>query len=217
MKTGIIFDMDGTLWDSTEQIAQAWSAISVPKLGKEVTREELYRVMGMPMDKLARELFPQHDLDEVLSIAEECYEAENEYLCRHGANLYPRVIETIGILARQFPLYIVSNCQCGYIEVFLEYYHLETYFKDHACFGDNGRQKSENIALIIERNQLERGIYVGDIQADYEAALAGGAEFIHAAYGFGNIQAQVPKVDAFFELPGLLQQMCAGAPKKANP
>ena len=58
MKTGIIFDMDGTLWNSAEQVAQAWSGITVPKLGKAVTEEDLYRVMGMPMDMLARVLFP---------------------------------------------------------------------------------------------------------------------------------------------------------------
>ena len=65
--------------------------------------------------------------------------------------------------------------------------------------------KGENIALIIERNHLERGIYVGDIQADYEAAVAAGADFIHAAYGFGKVEADVPKLQAFRELPQLLK------------
>ena len=75
------------------------------------------------------------------------------------------------------------------------------------CFGDNEKYKGDNIALIIERNRLERGIYVGDIQADYDAALAGGAEFIHAAYGFGSIRKQVPRINAFKELPDLLDKL----------
>lgn len=207
MKTGIIFDMDGTLWDSASQVAAAWSIITVPKLGKQVTKEDMYRTMGMPMDELAKAIFPEHELSELLPVLEEGYQLENDYLSKHGAVLYPDLIETIRILSGSYPLYIVSNCQEGYIEAFLSYYGLEGYFEDFICFGANQKPKGENIALIIKRNQLDRGIYVGDIQADYEAALAGGAEFIHAAYGFGTVDAPVPKLRAFSELPKLLQDI----------
>lgn len=207
MKTGIIFDMDGTIWDSTRQVADAWSEVTVQKLGEPVTQEAMYRYMGMPMDELVQALFPGHALEELLPIMEECGGRENIYLRSHGAKLYPDLEATIRKLAQDYPLYIVSNCQAGYIESFLSYYHMEAYFADHVCFGDNGKQKGENIALIIERNALERGIYVGDIQADYEAALAGGAEFVYAAYGFGDVQAPVPRIHAFSELPQVLAQI----------
>lgn len=207
MKTGIIFDMDGTLWDSAREVAEAWSQITVPRLGKQITKEDLYRTMGMPMDELAKAIFPDHELSELLPVLEESYQMENDYLRRHGASLYPDLIETLGLLAKIYPLYIVSNCQEGYIEAFLNYYHLERYFQDFICYGTNNLPKADNIARIIARNHLERGIYVGDIQADYEAALAGGAEFIHAAYGFGSIQADVPKIRSFRELPALLKEM----------
>lgn len=199
--------MDGTLWDSASQVAAAWSIITVPKLGKQVTKEDMYRTMGMPMDELAKAIFPEHELSELLPVLEEGYQLENDYLSKHGAVLYPDLIETIRILSGSYPLYIVSNCQEGYIEAFLSYYGLESYFEDFICFGANQKPKGENIALIIKRNQLDRGIYVGDIQADYEAALAGGAEFIHAAYGFGTVDAPVPKLRAFSELPKLLQDI----------
>lgn len=204
MKTGIIFDMDGTLWDSASQVAAAWSQITVPKLGKQVTAEDMYRTMGMPMDKLAAAIFPGYELSKLLPILEESYSVENDYLARHGAVLYPGLVETVQELSEKYPLYIVSNCQEGYIEAFLGYYEIGRYFEDYICYGTNNRPKGENIALIIERNRLDRGIYVGDIQADYEAAVAGGAEFIHAAYGFGTVDADVPKLHAFRDLPKLL-------------
>ncbi len=207
MKTGIIFDMDGTLWDSAKQVAQAWSSVTVEKLGKAVTTQDMYRVMGMPMDKLALTLFPGHELSELMPVMEESGRVENEYLKEHGASLYPDLTDTLNILAQSYPLYIVSNCQAGYIEAFLSHYHLETYFQDFICFGTNGLQKGENIALMIKRNKLDHAFYVGDIQADYEAALAGGADFIHAAYGFGTIDAKVPTIQTFAQLPGLLQTL----------
>ncbi len=207
MKTGIIFDMDGTLWDSASQVAEAWSRVTVPKIGKQVTAQDMYRTMGMPMDELAKAIFPGYDPEKLLPILEEGYREENDYLAAHGAELYPDLISTIQMLSKMYPLYIVSNCQEGYIEAFLSYYQLEPYFQDYICFGANNRPKGENIALIIERNQLDQGIYVGDIQADYEAAVAGGALFIHAAYGFGTVHADVPKLNAFRELPQLLKSV----------
>lgn len=205
MKIGIIFDMDGTLWNSARQVADAWSTVTVPKLGKQVTEEDMYRVMGMPMDKLALALFPDYELSKLLPILEESGKVENEYLAEHGAQLYPDLIKTLKILAKEYPLYIASNCQTGYIEAFLAHYRLEEFFEDYICFGTNGKQKGENIALIMEKNRLDKGIYVGDIQADYEAAVTGGADFIHAAYGFGTIHEKVPKIHAFSELPQLLK------------
>ena len=207
MKTGIIFDMDGTLWDSSLQVAQAWSSVTLPKLGREVTQEDMYRTMGMPMDELVKAIFPDYELSDLLPVMEESGKVENEYLAKHGAVLYRQLIETVQELSLKYPLYIVSNCQEGYIEAFLAYYRLETYFEDYLCFGENGRPKSENIALIIKRNQIDRGIYVGDIQADYEAAVKGGAQFIHAAYGFGTVTARVPELEAFCELPRVLAEI----------
>lgn len=209
MKTGIIFDMDGTLWDSAYEVAKAWSTVTVPKLGKPVTREDMYRTMGMPMDRLVKAIFPEYELDVLLPVMEESVKVENEYLMQHGAKLYPHVADTVKTLSKQYSLSIVSNCQQGYIEAFLTYYHLEAYFEDYACFGDNGRPKSDNIALVMERNSIDTGIYVGDIQADYEAAVAAGAQFIHAAYGFGTIRESVPAVHTFRELLDLIDSLLA--------
>ncbi len=208
-KTGIIFDMDGTLWDSSRQVADAWSTVTVPRLGQAVTQEDMYRTMGMPMDELAKAIFPEHELSELLPVMEESCRVENEYLAEHGAELYPGLIETIRQLSADYPLYIASNCQTGYIEAFLSYYQIGQYFEDHICFGTNGRPKGENIALLIARNSITRGIYVGDIQADYDAAVQGGAEFIHAAYGFGTVREPVPRLHAFSQLPQLLRSRFA--------
>lgn len=211
MKTGIIFDMDGTLWDSAKEVADSWNKVVVSKGMPGLTSADLERVMGLPMNLLARALFPQLEPQESYDLMDECVVEENAYLRRHGATIYPDLIETLQQLAEEYPLYIVSNCQSGYIEAFLEYYGLEDVFEDIQCYGYNQKPKGENIRILAQRNCLDRTVYVGDIQGDYEATMQAGGIFVHAAYGFGtlsdDIRKKVPAIHSFCELPAVLDEI----------
>ncbi len=209
MKTGLIFDMDGTLWDSSDQVAAAWTE-KLRELGYGdivITPEAMTRVMGLTMDKLADILFEKMPREERMPALDSCGEYENEYLRKHGAVLYPELEATLKRLKEKYPLYIVSNCQSGYIEAFLEHYGFGRYFEDIECYGNNLKNKGDNIALIAQRNGLEKAYYIGDIQGDYDSATQAGADFIHAAYGFGTINAAVPRLERFSDLPELLEKL----------
>lgn len=203
MKRGIIFDMDGTLWDSAENVARSWSD-AVEKSGllqKKITTEDIKGVMGKTMDVIANVLFPELQKQQRDDLLELCCEAENAYLRENGGILYDGVEKTLAVLKeRGYHLYIVSNCQKGYIEAFLDYYHLWDYIDDLECYGNNLLPKWDNIRLVKDRNHLDEAVYVGDIEGDYEASCKAGVEFIHAAYGFGRISAKVPKIHSFTEL-----------------
>lgn len=207
MKKGIIFDMDGTLWDSAEEVAISWSqAIETSDLtDKVLTKEDFMRVMGKPMDELVAALFPELIPEEQMELLELCGTVENDYLRDHGATLYPNLEETLKVLSEKYFLAIVSNCQCGYIEAFLEHYGFDRYIQDLQCFGMNNLPKGENIRLVVERNQLDEAVYVGDIQGDYEASKMAGIGFIHAAYGFGTIADEVPAILDLKELPKVVE------------
>ena len=52
MRKGIIFDMDGTLWDSAPQVAESWNRVIEEKyqdINVHITTEDMYRVMGKTM------------------------------------------------------------------------------------------------------------------------------------------------------------------------
>lgn len=201
--------MDGTLWDSAQGVAAAWNQVIESRgIQREpLTESDIHSVMGKTMTVIADILFPMVDERERGEMLQECCRVENEYLSLHGGVLYPKLEETLKILKETYPLYIVSNCQSGYIESFLSYYHLEKYFSDTECFGNNGRQKGENIALLASRNKLTEAVYVGDIQGDYDASMQAGVKFIHAAYGFGTITQTVPRIEVFEELPGVVAEL----------
>lgn len=203
MKKGIIFDMDGTLWDSAENVAKSWNTIieSTEYGLKPLTKEDFYRVMGLTMDALGEALWPQLPAQKRKEIMDKCSVVENDYLRENGAYLYPNLIETLTVLKEKYHLYIVSNCQAGYIESFLDHYKLWDIIEDIECFGNNDKPKGFNIKQIVSRNKLDKAVYVGDIQGDYDSTMEAGINFIHAAYGFGKINTEVPEIKSFDELP----------------
>lgn len=203
MNYGIIFDLDGTLWDSSEQVAGAWSVIlsrrseTDRRVRRSVTGEDMRGYMGKTMEVIAALMLPDTDEKTRLEIMDECGEYENEYLSGHGGKLYPDLERELDRLSKSFKLFIVSNCQSGYIETFLEYHKLGKYFADFECPGGTGLAKAENIRIIMERNSLDRAVYVGDTQGDLDASDSAGVPFIHAAYGFGTVNKEVPAVNSF--------------------
>ena len=209
MKTGLIFDMDGTLWDSSANVAEAWNE-EIRELGYDrqaITKADIMGVMGLTMDRIADIIFGDLPKDERMLLLDKCGAHENDYLRRHGGELYPELEKTLIRLREKYRLYIVSNCQKGYIEAFLDYYGFWKYFDDIECYGNNLREKGDNIALLAQRNGLDRAWYVGDIQGDYDATMKAGLEFIHAAYGFGTINAEVPELERFSDLPELAERL----------
>lgn len=123
MKKGILFDLDGTLWDSSEQVAVSWKEAleQRPDVDKEITVEMVQAVMGKSMYDIADILFGEYSLDVRRELLVYCCQEENEYIRRHGGSLLEGLENTLQQLKDLgYHLYIVSNCQVGYIEAFLE-------------------------------------------------------------------------------------------------
>ncbi|WP_226577388.1 HAD family hydrolase [Halobacillus litoralis] len=185
----IIFDLDGTLWDPIDTVLQAWnSSLKEHDQSKsELTRTDFEGTMGLQIDEISEQLFPYLNEDVRGQVMTACMQKEQRFLKKMGGTLFPHVEDTLQTLSEDYKLYIVSNCQDGYIESFYEYHQLEKYFLDYENPGRTGLSKGENINLIIERNQLSHPTYIGDTQGDLNASRYAGIPFIYAAYGFGQV------------------------------
>lgn len=188
-KKGIIFDLDGTLWDASTQVVPAWNIVLKrhSELDKQITIEDMRGFMGKRIEVIAEIMFPRMDSEKRMKILKECCNEEQIYLRKHGGILYPNLEKTLTLLAQNYSLYIVSNCQDGYVQGFLDYHRLWNYFNDIEMSGRTGKCKGENIKNIIERNELNNSVYVGDTYGDLEGAENAGIPFIYAAYGFGQL------------------------------
>lgn len=189
MVDSLIFDLDGTLWDSRKTVADSWNIVirEDAEVKKELTVADLKATMGLRMHEIMERLFPYLSKEKRESLLEELSKEELGHIRNYGGTLYPKVEETLSELAKTYQLFIVSNCQEGYIEAFYEAHGLEKYFQDFENPGRTGLSKGENIQLIIKRNNLQSPIYIGDTDGDREAAKYAGIPFVYASYGFGEV------------------------------
>ena len=188
MFDALIFDVDGTIWDTTPIVAPAWNE-ALDEMGlsyAHVTPDTLKGLFGKPMDEIIFRILPNESEEIRKKFEDLCYKKEEDAVGSKGGILFPFMKETLEKLSEKYKLYIVSNCQSGYIETMLRVTGFGSYFLDHACFGDAGILKAENIRMIIERNGLKNSAYIGDTQGDADATHKAGIPFIHASYGFGK-------------------------------
>lgn len=208
MKTdGIIFDLDGTLWDATRSFYDSWKEyLTGQGVAFPHSLEDVKACMGLPMTEFFARLHPDMPKAQQDVLREGVLTYENRYMEKAGGILYPGLEETLQTLCERFPLMIVSNCQDGYIEAFFKAHDTGKYFTDWESFGRTGLLKADNIALVVKRNHLKQPVYVGDVQADADASHAAGVPIIHAAYGFGEIRDAEGRIDTFADLIGLVTQ-----------
>ena len=203
MKGAVLFDLDGTLWDSTEAIVPAWNRV-LGKWGKTVTQADMAGIMGLTDREIARKFLPDAPEAEALGAVHEAAAAEAEDLRSTGARLYKGVAETLAALAKNYGLYLVSNCMDGYIGAFLHAHGLGEQFTDAAWLGHPENGKAENIRALCRKHDLWRACYVGDTASDGAAARAAGLPFLYASYGFGEAAERDGIIRKFSELPGVL-------------
>lgn len=186
---GVIFDLDGTMWDATENLVQPWNEVfSEYEVGRQVTHEDMMSVMGLTLSEIGEVFMPEVDEELREEIVHKASERETVCLMELGGKLYPELKETLSQLKKKYNLYIVSNCQEDYLECYFTVHDTRDYFTDCEFSGRTGLPKDENIKMLVERNNLKNPIYVGDTKKDMDAAKKAGVHFIHATYGFGEIE-----------------------------
>ena len=201
----LIFDIDGTLWDSRSLVAEGYNrqlhAEGLDRLF--VTAEDLKSLFGKVLPEIADYLFTEIPKAERDALIYRCADTQDRYLeenpCQVG---YPNVVETLAELAKTHRLFIVSNSQAGYPQLCMQKLGIADYITDALCFGDTQTPKGQTIRTIMERNGVTSAAYIGDTQGDYEATVDAGLPFIWAAYGFGqpeHYDAKIMKITDLLE------------------
>ena len=183
----IVFDLDGTLWDTCATCAIGWNrVVGRHAIGfRAITEHDVRGVAGKPHEQCIRETFVGVPEAQLLTLIAATQVEDNMVVAELGGVLYPHVDSGLRRLGACYPLFIVSNCQAGYVETFYRWSGLESCFRDFECWGNTGRTKAENLGLLIARNGLRRALLVGDTPGDQAAARECGVPFVYVDYGFG--------------------------------
>lgn len=206
----LIFDIDGTLWDSRALVAEGYN-IQLRSEGLEhlcVTAEDLRPLFGKVMTEIADSILAEIPVSHRYDLMERCMETENRYLYENECNIgYAGVKETLEVLAQTHRLFIVSNAQKGYCELCMEKLGIAHLFSGHLCFGDTLTEKGLTIKRLMKEHNITSAAYIGDTQGDLDATVVADIPFVWAAYGFGKPAGAAVKIDDIRQLPQVLEEL----------
>ena len=206
----LIFDIDGTLWDSRAIVAKGYNdyLIEVGRPDLQVDAEYLKTLFGKTMTEIADIMLCSIPQAQRYDVMLGCMAREDEFLHRDPCDIaFPGVKETLEKLKEDYRLFIVSNAQCGYPELMMDKLGIRHLMEGWMCFGDTNLPKGDTIRILMERHGITDAVYIGDTQGDLEASCKAGIPFIFCTYGFGDPETYDAKIDAFTDLPDLLKAM----------
>ena len=102
LEKSIIFDLDGTLWDTSKEIEYVWKNVA-ENYKIEINKEKINKIMGFTKDEIIKYLFKGNKKEGNEFVAK-CQNQENKYLLQNGGHIYPNTINTIKILSNNYDL-----------------------------------------------------------------------------------------------------------------
>ncbi|PFG06554.1 HAD family hydrolase [Bacillus sp. es.034] len=193
MKAAMIFDMDGTLFQ-TDRILEASLHDTFQLLRDEDKWEgdapiETYReIMGVPLSDVWKTLLPMHPIHVHERVNELFQDKLIQNIMGGMGALYPHTEDLLAYLTeRGFPIFVASNGNPRYLEAIVDYYSLDRWILSCYSIDDvDSEDKGELIRKVKEDHDLSHGIVIGDRRSDFKGAEANEFLSIGCAFEFSQ-------------------------------
>lgn len=192
MTTALIFDMDGTLFQTNLILEPALEAtfekLRMKKLWNEKTPIDQYRkIMGVPLPVVWKTLCPQHTLEVHKNTNQWFLDELIQQITKGNGALYKGVEETLAHLSKKYPIYIASNGQIPYLQAIVDQFRLNRFIKGvYSIELIQSGNKSELVHLVKSENGIEEGFVIGDRSSDIKAALDNNLTSIGVRFDFAQ-------------------------------
>ncbi len=208
MKTAILFDLDGTLLNTLEDLRDAVNHTLKSYGFPQRSLEEIRCFVGNGVETLIRKALPQegqHLLEKVLLDYKTYYSTHNRIKTRP----YDGVLEVLEALKEKYPVAIVSNKQDSAVKPMCREYFGDCYALGEAA-GIPRKPAPDMVFKAMAELGAERCVYIGDSEVDVATAQNAGCLCISVLWGFRSRReltaagakhlCQSPR-----ELPGLIE------------
>jgi len=184
----ILFDLDGTLIDSTEAILESFSKAYEKCGGDRPADQSIKNLIGLPLDIMFIEL--EVNRDDVMHYVT-TYKEHYRTIHTQKTVLLPKVKEAIELASSFATLGVVTTKTGKYSRELLEYFGLMKYFEVLIGYEDVQNPKPDPEPIIKALNLLNyssttTAYMVGDSSADLVAAREAKITNIAVLCGYGE-------------------------------
>lgn len=203
MIKNIVFDLDGTLWQTRKSYIYAYKKLC-EKYNKTPINgyEDVLNYMGVKVDLLLKDLFP--DIIDQSQIIRDALNFSIEYIINNpDGTCFSGAYEVLKNLSNQYDLYIISNCLKEYVETFLNISNTKEYIKDFYTIELG--EKSEHLKKI-SNGFTDKTIFIGDDVEDYNHIEDHTCiYFVFAKYGYKKCDVYDYHINSLNDLSDVLK------------
>jgi len=182
MKTGVLFDLDGTLLNTLEDLVDATNYALAQFGHPPRTLMEVRRFIGNGAENQIRLSLPddnKEDLQQVLDLYKPYYTAH----CQIKTRPYEGVLAALNILGEKYPIAIVSNKPDSAVKALCADYFPGIYALGEIP-GCPRKPAADMVFKAMEAIGAERCIYVGDSEVDVLTAKNADIPCVCVLWGF---------------------------------
>lgn len=203
----IIFDLDGTLWQTIDATYEAANIITEKYAElKPISKETIIKGMGLSTLENEINYMPYIPPEQGIKYMKEISQKTSEIINEKNVVIYDGVIETLKELSKKYKIGIITNNRDEYAKTFLNITKLKEYFTDYMGAASYNITKGEAIKQMVKKYNEKENYYVGDIKKDQEATMYAGIKFIHAKYGFEpNLKSEL-SIEKIQDLPKIIKK-----------
>tara|TARA_B100000963_G_C22579743_1_gene650232 strand:- start:293 stop:919 length:627 start_codon:yes stop_codon:yes gene_type:complete len=188
-QNNLIFDLDGTLFDSAPEILDCLKEI-FHKNNIKVNNNFDQSIIGPPLKDTLRGLVKEKDINKIDRLISDFIKLYDSKYC-YKTKLYKNVRETLEILKSEKRLFLITNKRLAPTKIMLESKNIVNFFENYFCVDANDPKKKDKTILIantiadLDINPSNT-VYIGDTKGDFLASKNNDIKFIYAGWGYGE-------------------------------
>ncbi len=198
----ILFDLDGVLLDSQENMRQAWGVVR-EKTGLEMPFEDYFALIGRPFKDIMARLGVTSDIKQIEKIyMTASFDFLSDASFFNGVRESLRELDDMGI-----KMGVVTSKDKPRTKAVLS--QLDVKFVSIQSPNDILRGKPAPDHLLVAMAEAGEDpadtLFMGDMDTDWQAARRAGIDYVHAGWGYGDLPEPVPTLTSISDLPEFIR------------